>query len=513
MRQDKRFVLITAVLCLLTGSLWAKYEQEQVAMETNLQQKIETILSKTLPPNSYLVTVKVDMEEQVKNAASGGQRRDKGNPFLNNKRFVLPGVPQQNQFSDNNNDAKDTTPITVTTVESLVKKITITILVAPDIPAEKIKSIRDLLNESLPFNPLRGDELVIRPDAIINGSGSAVQEGDTIDTTALIASSNAAAGTAEPVSRSVFSWRTWKTWSASPRLPEWIITGFVIFAVVVFLIFLLGPVRAFLNRLLVMLPRVGETAALNARDTGTGAQNGNAAGLSPDRLPYLNGNNTNGSDHPFHFIRAEQLNKLPVVLKSLTPAQTALVLAYLPAEWASQVIASLDTSVQGAVVRELSQAHEIPADTVRELEQQIKEKLPYWVGGADWVQSVYQMTQPNVQRNLLGAISQLAPDLAQNLRRKSFFFEDLPTLDTGALRILTQEAGYTVIASAIRDEKPEIRNAVLGKLPAAMRTIVMEELELSKDDKTASADAKTRVMAIARRLLNEGRLKLPERGK
>ncbi len=489
------------ILHFLHGSSWAKYEQEQVAMETNLQQKIETILSKTLPPNSYLITVKVEMEEQVKNAASGGRRKDNGNPFLDKKRFVLPGVPQKNEFSDNNGESKELTPITVSTVESLVKKITITILVAPDIPEEKLKSVTDLLNESLPFNPLRGDELVIRRDALINSTAS------ELTTQAATAPSGLSSDPAAASAR----FQNGRSWSSIPELPQWIMTGVLIFAVIVFLFFLLGPVRAFLNRLLIMLPRVGEAAALNASREAPGAQAAAPGGLPQERLPYMNSNPLEGeSDQPFHFIRPEQLSKLPVILKPFTPEQTALVLAYLPAEWASQVLSGLDSGVQSAVIRELSLAREIPAERVREIELYIKERLPYWVGGAEWIQAVYQRTQPQMQRTLLGAIGQQSPDLAQALRRKSFFFEDMNTLDTAALRILTQEAGYPILAASLRDERPEIRNAIVAKLPAVMRTIVQQELELSKDDKTAIADAKARVIAVARRLINEGRLKLSE---
>src|SRR5687767_10089501 len=94
---------LAAILFLLLSAVslvWAKYEKEQLALENQLTQRIEGILAKTLAPNTYLVTVKVEMEE----GGPGGVNRTRntrggGNPFLQKNKFVLPGVPEKKQFS------------------------------------------------------------------------------------------------------------------------------------------------------------------------------------------------------------------------------------------------------------------------------------------------------------------------------------------------------------------------------------------------------------------------------
>src|SRR5580698_11260975 len=96
----RRMGLAVGLLLTATSLLWAKYEQEQLSLENDLTQRIEGILSKTLAPNSYLVTVKVTMEE----SGGGGinrtvNKRGGDNPFMQKNRFVLPGVPEKKQFS------------------------------------------------------------------------------------------------------------------------------------------------------------------------------------------------------------------------------------------------------------------------------------------------------------------------------------------------------------------------------------------------------------------------------
>ena len=294
------------------------------------------------------------------------------------------------------------------------------------------------------------------------------------------------------------------------------ILGAVCMAGILFIAFLFGPVRAFLNRLLAVLPRIGEQAAYTVSNApakaaapgtiGNGS-NGNGNG-------YSNGNGSHGvaeeGTRPFRFIREDQLNKLPLLFKGMSPAQCAVVLAYLPAEWASKVLEALDPDVQTTIMGELSQAREVPPQTVMDIEQQIKAKLPYMVGGVDWIQSVYQLTQPSTQRALLGTLNQQSPELAQTLRRKTFFLEDLSVISGGALRLMLQEVGYPTAALALREETPENRMVILNRLPVAMREIFQQELDLSADDKNAIADAKMRLLDTGRRLLADGRISLPE---
>jgi hypothetical protein len=500
----KKFLLIVGIILavLPASSLFAKYEQEQLEMETEIQQKIDGVLSKTLPPDSYLITVKVEMESGNRSASRrttahrGGERN-----FLQNQ-YVLPGVPQKKEFVPAPETETDTTEEVPASPEALVKRILITILVAPDITADQIRSIRDVLSSTIAFNPLRGDEMDIQNSSLLKPTNSSGSPSPGAPSVALGGESrgNRATGFLGSL-------------SDRANAPMMMFLGAFSMAFILFVAFLFGPVRAFLNRLLAVLPRIGEQAAYTVSNAPAKASTANAS--VGGAMTY--GGNGNGygpseedSTRPFRFIREDQLNKLPILFRSLSPAQCALVLAYLPAEWASKVLGILESGVQTQIMEELSQAREIPPEIVNEVESQIKSKLPYLVGGVDWIQSVYQLTQPSTQKALLGTLNQQSPELAQTLRRKTFFLEDLNVISAGALRVIIQEAGYPVAAQALRDEKPEYRDALLKKLPVAMREILEQELDLSGDDKRSMIEAKVRLLDVGRRLLADGRIALPE---
>jgi hypothetical protein len=490
--RDGRLFGTAAVLLLCAALGWAKWEKEQVALENDLTQRIEGILSKTLAPNSYLVTVKVEMEE----TGGGGvqrnvNRRGGENPFLQKNKFVLPGVPEKKQFNTTPEVTEESTVVNQA-AQALVKKISISVMVAPDVTREQINSLREFISSAIPFNPLRGDELDIKSSPLLKSSKPTVITPDT-----------------PPVKETPWVDKLLDR----TTIPLLLVLGVVGIGLVGLTIFLFGPVRAFFNSLVAVLPRVGEQAAYAAGNNAPAPAAATAAGLpgfpgSSNGHPDGNGDQGPKLNMPFAFIREEQLPKLPLLFREMSSTEVALILAYLPPAWASKLLTSFDPATQAAVTRELSRGREVPPDVVAQVEAQIREKLPYMVGGVEWIQSVFPLTPPAAQRVLLNTLSQESPELAKNLRQKTFFFEDLAGLTGAALRALVQDLGYPVMALAVKDEKKDLQDLVLNRLPPGIRAIVQQEVELAGVDKKAIADAKNRLVLSVRRLLIEGRISL-----
>jgi hypothetical protein len=496
------FMVALLLLGGVSTFVWARYEKEQVMLENQLTDRIEGILAKTLPPNSYLVTVKVEMEEGTRGGVNRTVNTRGGeNPFMQKNRFVLPGVPEKKQFSTTPEVTQESTVVNPP-AEALIKKITITILVSPDVNGEQIRSLREFISSAIPFNPLRGDELDIQTSPLLKSSKSQT--------------SGANAG-GVGVGTNTSNDKSWL--GEGVNMPLFIVLIFVAVGLIGLTAFLFGPVRGFFNRLLAVLPRVGEQAIYAANASG----NGGGAAASAAHTPQAGypgaihgmqqNDNTPKLNMPFQFIREEQLSKLPMLFRELSSTEIALILAYLPPAWSSRLIAGFDAATQGAVMRELSKSREVPAEVVNQVEAQIKEKLPYMVGGAEWVQQIFPLTPPQTQKVLLNTLSQESPDVAKALRLKTFFFEDLGNLSAPALRVLVQDLGYPQLALAMKDEKKEMQEMVMRKLPAGIRTIVQQELELSSGDKRAINDAKNRLVVEVRRLAADGRIALGEQQK
>src|SRR5882724_10749951 len=243
----KRFRFLIALGCigLTAASLWAAFEQEQMQIESQLQSRIESILSKTLPANSYLVTVKAEMENRSRpSVQSTTAKRGGGKSLLGQNQYVLPGVPEKKEFVTTPEQTSETT-VSAFSAETLVKRIVITILVAPDITADQIRGLREVISSSVPFNPLRGDEMDIQNSSLLKPANATPAS-----------SPGAAIGTRSSNNGSILG-----SLSDRSNAPVLMLAGALIMVFILFVAFLFGPMRAYLNRLLAVLPRVGEQAA------------------------------------------------------------------------------------------------------------------------------------------------------------------------------------------------------------------------------------------------------------
>ena len=79
--------------------------------------------------------------------------------------------------------ASNQTVVNAYSSEAQIRRIRVKVLLAPDIPPEQIKAIRDVVTSSIPFNPLRGDEIDVQNSTLLKPMSAAA-------TTAATASPN-----------------------------------------------------------------------------------------------------------------------------------------------------------------------------------------------------------------------------------------------------------------------------------------------------------------------------------
>ena len=282
-------------------------------IESQLQQRIEGILAKTLPPNSYLGTVKVEMEnkEVPTTRRTTTAKRGGDNALFGQNKYVLPGVPQKKEFATQA-EANSETSVNAFSAETLVKHITITILVAPDISAEQIRGIREVISGSVPFNPLRGDEMDIQNSDLLKpttGAGTGGSNGRNGSQTGSF----------------------WGSFSDRTNAPMLMFFRRRHYGVSPFYRFLVWSCPGLLKiDSVAVLPRIGEQAAYTVSNAPAKA----AAGANGEGGVFGHTGNGNGVHdeeeegvRPFRFIREDQLNKLPILFQEMTPVNCALVLA------------------------------------------------------------------------------------------------------------------------------------------------------------------------------------------
>jgi flagellar motor switch protein FliG len=211
---------------------------------------------------------------------------------------------------------------------------------------------------------------------------------------------------------------------------------------------------------------------------------------------------------PFEFLRRTAPEQIVTFLRNESPQTIALVVANLHATLAAQTLSSLPESEQAEVARRIAVMGETGPDVIRQVEQVIKQKMATVVqhhvtavGGAKSVAGILNSADRSTERNVLDSISEVDEDLATEIRRLLFTFEDIVALDDRSIQLVLREADQKDLALALRGVGEEVKKRILVNMSERGAQMLLEEIEFQPPQrKRVVEEAQGRIVAIVRRL-------------
>lgn len=493
--------LASTLFCLLIVSMSVaevSWDGERLNLEVRMQQRVEEALSKIIPPGQFVVVVRVEpWPASIDNQGNNLQSSE--------DEFVLPGVPTKNRLD--RNDAKvnaliDSLKTDKTYFHRFIRRISATLVIDKDLSNEVVTKSRDLTRQILGLDSARGDILDIQRSAF-NKPMAEIPDNSGLT-------------------------RVQKNIQKYSLL---IVLSVAVFCIIVFLLFIFGPLRGFLNNFVstlgTMKPLDPEARMSRQGDSQLLSQimAAQAMGLLPGSgsigLPMgsspasfsgsLQVENPNKRTTPFGFIREDHLGNLATLLSRETPERAAIVLGYLPPDWISRVLSKMDVGLQSEVTDQLATTRQLLPEQVEDIEQELKRRLDYLIGGPDRIIAVYESLDAESQRRMLETLKNTRPDIAEELRHRTMLFEDIDRLEPHHLKSLLREVDLQTLVLSLRGSSPEFRQRIMENMSEGKAQIIKEELELN-DTKAGKAtlEAQRKIALIARRLEREGQIQIPE---
>lgn len=239
-----------------------------------------------------------------------------------------------------------------------------------------------------------------------------------------------------------------------------------------------------------------EAAAAAAGPAASAAAAPSAAG--PGARPGL----------PFSFLERGDLPKLIHLLRGSSPETAATVIQYLPADIAGKAMAELDSDSRRQIVSLLSRVSELDETQVRPLEESVRKRIDYLIGGEDKLVQLLENLPADMQEDLLYALRASDPDAADAVSRRLVFLDDLAELEPAEIKLLSRRVPAKLLAVILKSSAV-LRMSVLPKLAAGTREWLNQEIELSPEPTPeALEEARRPVLAAVAQLVREGRVVL-----
>ncbi|OVE77195.1 hypothetical protein BVX98_03325, partial [bacterium F11] len=351
-----------------------------------------------------------------------------------------------------------------------VRRISAILVVDEETSAETVEKVRELTRQILGLDAARGDTLEIQK-SVFNKPPSPIIDYSRVSRVRQTIKENLVV----------------------------ISLSLLLFCIFIFVLFVFGPLRGFLNRFVQTLSTLKpyeEAGAGRASRLGNlesqllPAMMAQAMGMLPRGslpgaagAPSLSGSlmveNPNKKTTPFNFVREDHLSNLSSLLARESPEKAAVVLGYLPPEWISRVLSKMEPSMQSSITDHLATTRQLLPEQVEDIEQDLKRRLDYMISGPDRINAVYDSLDPEAQKKMLDNLRVARPELAEELRQRTFLFDDLEKLEESSLKTVLREVDLQTLVLSLRGQSESFRKKIMDHLSTGKAELVLEELEFS----------------------------------
>ncbi len=223
----------------------------------------------------------------------------------------------------------------------------------------------------------------------------------------------------------------------------------------------------------------------------------------------------------FDYIRKADSKNLFTVLQYERPQVIALVLSYVDARNTAAVIADLPEMKKIEVVERIAKMESASPEAIKIVETELKKRFSSVItadytrlGGIDFMADVMNNIDRSNERYIFDELGQRDQELADNIRKKMFVFEDIVNLDARSIQIFVREWEVKDLVYALKGSNPEVNGLIFANMSTRMAENIKDELEITTNLRLKDVEeAQQRIVGVIRRLEEEGQLVISKGGK
>lgn len=211
---------------------------------------------------------------------------------------------------------------------------------------------------------------------------------------------------------------------------------------------------------------------------------------------------------PFEFVRKTDASQLLNFIQDEHPQTIALILSYLSSTQASVIISALTPDKQTDVAKRIAQMDRTSPDVIKEVEKVLEQKLASLVnqdytivGGVDSIVEILNTVDRGTEKHIMESLEIEDPELADEIRKKMFVFEDILSLDDRSVQRVLREVDNNELAIALKGSNEEVQNLIFSNLSKRLATMIKEDMEFMGPVRMKDVEeAQQKIVNIIRKL-------------
>lgn len=217
---------------------------------------------------------------------------------------------------------------------------------------------------------------------------------------------------------------------------------------------------------------------------------------------------------PFDFARKADPGQILNFIQNEHPQTIALVLSYLEAQQAAMILSALPQESQAEVAKRIAMMDSTSPEVIAQVEQVLEQKLSATVtqdytqaGGIEAIVAVLNGVDRGTERTILDSLEIQDPELAEEIKKRMFVFEDIATLDNRSIQRVIRDVENADLQLSLKVSSEEVREVIFRNMSKRMADTFKEEMEFMGPVRLRDVEeAQSRIVAIIRRLEEAGEI-------
>ena len=217
---------------------------------------------------------------------------------------------------------------------------------------------------------------------------------------------------------------------------------------------------------------------------------------------------------PFDFMRHTDPQQVLGFIQGEHPQTIALILSYLEAPQAAMILSGLPAVMQAEVAKRIARMDRITPEVLREVERVLERKLSTvmgqdftMAGGIDAVVAIVNSADRTTERNIMEHLEENDPELAEEIKKRLFVFEDIIRLDDRSLQRVLREVDMKELGLALKGATEELRTKFFKNMSKRAAEMLQEDMDYMGPVRVKDVEeSQQKVVNIVRGLEEQGEI-------
>lgn len=217
---------------------------------------------------------------------------------------------------------------------------------------------------------------------------------------------------------------------------------------------------------------------------------------------------------PFDFLKHVDIGQLSTFVQNEHPQTIALILAHLNPEQSAKIMNSLPPETQRDVAVRIAGMDQTNPEIISEVERILEQKLANVLsqelnqaGGVEALAELLNQLETSSSKRILENVEQQNSELASEVKKRMFTFDDLVVLDDRSLQKVLSSIDTRELALALKGANEAVRMQIFGNMSARAAEMLRDDLDSMGPVRIQQVEeSQQNILNLLRRMEEEGEI-------